>query len=88
VMEEFLEFIDNQCLIDLPLTGANFTWPKQKIPHQNLHLDSWCPLIGRSWFHMCYKFHLMENMWLKAPDFVDRVNVWWNGDEVVGTPSF
>lgn len=28
VMEEFSEFVDNERLIDLPLTRANFTWAK------------------------------------------------------------
>lgn len=29
-MEEFSEFIDNRCLIDLPLTVANFTWARAR----------------------------------------------------------
>lgn len=35
---------------------------------------------------MCIPFRF-ENMWLRALDFEDRVNAWWNGYEVVGTPS-
>lgn len=27
-------------------------------------------------------------MWLRAPDFEDIVEVWWNGYEIVATPSF
>uniref|UniRef100_A0A2N9GQ47 Reverse transcriptase domain-containing protein n=1 Tax=Fagus sylvatica TaxID=28930 RepID=A0A2N9GQ47_FAGSY len=29
-----------------------------------------------------------ENMWLKAPDFVDKVQRWWSGYSFSGTPSF
>ena len=29
-----------------------------------------------------------ENMWLKAPDFVDKVKEWWTGYSYSGTPSF
>ena len=27
-------------------------------------------------------------MWLKAPDFVDKVQKWWSGYSFSGTPSF
>nr|XP_016476809.1 PREDICTED: uncharacterized protein LOC107798345 [Nicotiana tabacum] len=29
-----------------------------------------------------------ENMWLQVSDFEDRVDAWWNGYVVTGTPSF
>jgi hypothetical protein len=29
-----------------------------------------------------------ENMWLKAPDFVDKVRAWWSSYTFNGTPSF
>ena len=48
-----------------------------------------CPLLleagGFCWGCCAFKF---ENMWLKAEDFVERVQQWWNGYCFVGSPSF
>lgn len=47
VMEEFSEFIDNHCLIDLPLTGAPFTWSRSEDSSSRSRLDRF--LVSTSW---------------------------------------
>lgn len=112
-MEEFSEYIDNQCLIDLLLIGENFTWTRARDSVSKSRLDKF--LVSTDWEEMfpdvlqvplprltsnyspilldgsrrrslCILFRF-ENMWLKAPYFVDTTNVWWNKYKVVGTPS-
>lgn len=39
VMEEFFEFIDNQCLIDLLLIGTNFIWFRAEDSTSKSRLD-------------------------------------------------
>lgn len=46
-MEEFSEFINNHLLIDLPLTGANFTWSRSEESISKSQLDRF--LVSTSW---------------------------------------
>ena len=55
--------------------------PKPISDHNPLLLETGGMARGKSSF----KF---ENMWLKVPDFVDKVQEWWLGYSYNGTPSF
>ena len=55
--------------------------PKPISDHYLVLLEARGMARGKSLF----KF---ENMWLKAPDFVDKVREWWSGHSYSGTPSF
>ena len=39
-MFAFSDFIDRNCLVDLPLQGASFTWFRDSIPSSMSHIDS------------------------------------------------
>lgn len=45
-MEEFSEFIDNYFLIDLPSSGANFTWSRSKDCNFKFWLDKFLVSIS------------------------------------------
>jgi hypothetical protein len=55
--------------------------PKPISDHNPVLLEAGDMARGKSSF----KF---ENMWLKVPDFVDKVQEWWSEYSYRGTPSF
>ena len=55
--------------------------PKPILDHNPVLLEAGGMARGKSSF----KF---KNMWLKVPDFVDKVQGWWSGYSYSGTPSF
>uniref|UniRef100_A0A2N9FU80 Reverse transcriptase domain-containing protein n=1 Tax=Fagus sylvatica TaxID=28930 RepID=A0A2N9FU80_FAGSY len=72
-MHDFSDFISSNGLIDIPLTGGDFTWSNNRE----------CGNLQRR--RRPFRF---ENMWLKAEGFVERVRSWWESYQVEGTPSF
>ncbi|GFY91209.1 hypothetical protein Acr_07g0014050 [Actinidia rufa] len=89
-MRDIADYIMEEELIDLLLEGACFTWSNGSISsrlHRFLVSPEWeGGSLGRGMHRGPAPFKF-ENMWLQVKGFRELVRKWWEGYEVLGSPS-
>ena len=103
-MFNFLDFIERNFLVDLPLIGGEYKWFRDSANPFMSRIDrvldviqrplprvvsDHCPILVEAGGMARGKSPFkFENMWLKVEDFVDQVRGWWNSYHFVGSPSY